>query len=144
MTESGGCEGAPCATKKASPFGSAPKDPIPKQTVIPDTKQEIRILLNEYFLFFIRLYPFLTFPPLFVMESVTEFVMELRVGNTSFFLENQGEGVLDSQALETPAFPLYPEPPPQEERVWVWLWMEREVLARAPPGQASKGLVECW
>jgi len=94
VTESGGCEGAPCATKKASPFGSAPKDPIPKQTVIPDTKQKTRILLYEYFFFFIRLYPFLNSPPFFVME--------LRAGNTSFFLESQGEGASDLQALEAP------------------------------------------
>ena len=95
VTEPGGCEGDPCATKKASRFGSAPKDPIPKQTVIPDTKQETRILLNEYFLFFIRLHPFLNFPPFFEME--------LMVGSTSFFLEGPGEGVSDLQALEAPA-----------------------------------------
>jgi hypothetical protein len=69
--------------------------------------------------------------------------MELRVGNTSFFLESQGEEVSDLQALEAPALPLFPEPSQQEERVWVRLWMERDVLARALPAQTSKGLVEC-
>jgi hypothetical protein len=39
-----------------------------------------------------RLYPFLNFPPLFVTEFAMEFVMELKGDNTSFFLENQGEG----------------------------------------------------
>ena len=71
--------------------------------------------------------------------------MEPRVGNTSFFLECQGEEALDLQALEALAFPLVPEPSlQQEEQVWVGLWMERKALARAFPGQAEKDLVECW
>ena len=68
----------------------------------------------------------------------------LAAGSTSFFLESQGAGVADPQALRILVRPPSPDRAPQEEQAWGPPQMKVETLEEAILGLEAKDPVECW